>query len=63
MTLGKGNFFAECHLGHSVKNPPGRVPMSAVCDAGLDSNSNRMYITQGRMSYRRTNLELLYVML
>ena len=26
--LGKAAFFAECHLGHSAKSPPGRVPMS-----------------------------------
>jgi hypothetical protein len=27
-TLGKESIFAECHLGHSAKNPPGRVRMS-----------------------------------
>jgi hypothetical protein len=27
--LGKESIFAECHLGHSAKNPPGRVPMSS----------------------------------
>jgi hypothetical protein len=26
--LGKEYIFAECHLGHSAKSPPGRVPMS-----------------------------------
>ena len=27
--LGKESIFAECHLGHSAKSPPGRVPMSS----------------------------------
>jgi hypothetical protein len=26
--LGKESIFVECHLGHSAKNPLGRVPMS-----------------------------------
>jgi hypothetical protein len=26
--LGKESIFAECHLGHAAKSPPGRVPMS-----------------------------------
>jgi hypothetical protein len=26
--LGKKSIVAECHLGHSAKSPPGRVPMS-----------------------------------
>jgi hypothetical protein len=35
MTLGKGNFFAECHLEHSAKNPPGRVPMSGSLPSAM----------------------------
>jgi hypothetical protein len=41
-TLGKESIFAECHLGHSAKNPPERVPM-------LGSLPSARYGTRQRM--------------
>jgi hypothetical protein len=33
--LGKESIFAECHLGHSAKSPPGRVPMSGSLPSAM----------------------------
>jgi hypothetical protein len=40
-TLGKEPIFAECHLGHSAKNPPGRVLMSgSLSSAAYDTRQS-----------------------
>jgi hypothetical protein len=42
--LGKESIFAEYHLGHSAKNPPGRVPMSGSLSSAMCGTQQRLVL-------------------